>query len=962
MVAALFFPGADGVPVAWNKRKTLDAARKYAQKGAEEKALKEYAQLLQSDPKDAKLRIEVGDSYRRWGRIDEAAETYIKVAQQYTQEGFDARAVAVYKQIQALDAQRAAIYEPLAELYQRMGLSAEAVQALQTAAEVHQKAGRKREALGVLRKLTGLDPANTASRIKVAELLRHEGMTSEAVSEYSAVADELERQRDQEGFAKCLQRLIELAPERSDMLARLSRCLHELGRSGEAENVARRALAANPADPALYELLADLYRRLGRPGDVAETYRSLANFHRERGDTDRARDIMQRLISPDAGTAIDAEASGEFSELRLEEAAGVAEGDPSVFGSPSAFDADSGQDDEPLLLVEPSLSEAADDLFDGELGEDSLLEGDDADAATQLPAPLRRGGEAARRPAGEASADLEQLLAEASVYLRYGKRRQALENLEKILSLRPDHRPALEKYGEAQVEAGETTAAIASWQRALALAQASGEHDAACVLRDRIRALGGNSAEPGAGLADLPASRSAEPLDDTPVEEELYLDLDLDEPAVAPAEASDDFPGLEDPVEFEADLPPFGDSPAEVSAFADAVAEPGPAEAPAAEHSAASASQSQTQQILEDLEEADFYLKQGLLDESEAIFQRLARIAPNHPRVLVRLGEIAAARGQDPDSTASRIAAAGAEAPPPALSEDSIEELIGGEFEVELEAEAEAEAAAAFEVAVDVEEEAEARAGDFDLAAVLTDAFAAPEPHADAAIARAGDTTGEGFRAVFEAFKQGVSEALSEGDYEAHYDLGIAYREMGLYADALREFEQVAGSPLRRVDGLHMMGVCALDLGRPAEAIQSLQRALAVSGIRGEQELALRFELGRGFEVLGDVGRAREAWEAVVALDPLFCDVQERLVRLDQGEKPESAPPAAGVDDTAELPGAAGYESFDDLMASLADDPPPEAVSVADPPPVPIEPAAPAEADPNDSSPGKRRRRRIAFV
>ena len=552
VVAALLLTRADGVPVAWNKRKTLDAARKYAQKGAQEKALKEYAQLLQSDPKDAKLRIEVGDTYRRWGRVDEAIETYTRVAQQYTQEGFDARAVAVYKQIQALDSQRAAIYEPLADLYQRMGLAAEAAQALQTAAEVFQKAGKKREALGALRKLTGLDPANTASRSKVAELLRQEGMTPEAVAEYSAVADELERQRDQEGLAKCLQRLIELAPERADILARLSRCLLELGRSAEAESFGRRALAANPADPALYEMLADLYRRLGRTADVEEIYRSLANFHRERGDTDRARDILQRLVTLDGSDEIDAAVSGEFSETRPEEAVGVADGDPSVFGSPSAFDAAPGLDDEPLLLVEPGVS-GEDDLFEGELGSESLFEDDDGNGATQLTAPTRRGGEAARTPAGESSADLEQLLAEASVYLRYGKRRQALENLEQILRARPDHRPALEKIGEAQVEAGENEAAIASWQRAHELAVAAGEHDAAAVLRDRIRALGGNAAEPGVGLADLPSARRAEPVEAAPAEEEVYLDLD--EPSVGAAEVADGFPGLEDAIELESELP-----------------------------------------------------------------------------------------------------------------------------------------------------------------------------------------------------------------------------------------------------------------------------------------------------------------------------------------------------------------------------------------------------------------------
>ena len=118
-----------------NKRKILENARKLAQKGAKEKALAEYQKLVKLDPRDAKLRLEIGDAHRRWGQVDDAIETYGKVADQYTREGFDARAVAVYKQILNLDPDRHESHEPLADLYERMGLTAEAIGTLQTAAD-----------------------------------------------------------------------------------------------------------------------------------------------------------------------------------------------------------------------------------------------------------------------------------------------------------------------------------------------------------------------------------------------------------------------------------------------------------------------------------------------------------------------------------------------------------------------------------------------------------------------------------------------------------------------------------------------------------------------------------------------------------------------------------------------------------------------------------------------------------
>ena len=216
--------------MAPNKRKMLEAARKYAQKGAQERALKEYEQLLKLDPRDAKLRLEVGDAHRRWGQVEEATAAYRRVAEQYTAEGFDARAVAVYKQIQSLDPKGHAACEPLAELYQRMGLASEAISALQAAADGHARDGNKRHALDLLRRMVGLDPTNTTSRIKVADLLRQEKLLDESAAEYEAACAELERQGETEAAGRVIERLLELAPDRVEALARLARNLLSRGK------------------------------------------------------------------------------------------------------------------------------------------------------------------------------------------------------------------------------------------------------------------------------------------------------------------------------------------------------------------------------------------------------------------------------------------------------------------------------------------------------------------------------------------------------------------------------------------------------------------------------------------------------------------------------------------------------------------------------------------------------------
>ena len=281
--------------MAVNKRKVLDAARKYAQKGAKEKALKEYNALLKLDPKDAKLHLEIGDAHRRWGDIEEATAQYTRVAEQYKKDGFDARAVAVFKQILNLDPKRYSAYVALSDLYQRMGLNSEAGRALQAATDGLYKEGKKHEALELLRKMAILDPTNTTSRMKVAELLRQEGLNKDAVAEYEGVAQELIRQGAEDSVAAVYERIIEVEPDHVEVLEKLSRNLFELGHPQRAEPFARRALEAQPGKVDHYEFMCELYKSLNRAEELAKTTRALARLYRERGDEDEARVVIQRL-------------------------------------------------------------------------------------------------------------------------------------------------------------------------------------------------------------------------------------------------------------------------------------------------------------------------------------------------------------------------------------------------------------------------------------------------------------------------------------------------------------------------------------------------------------------------------------------------------------------------------------------------------------------------------------------
>jgi tetratricopeptide (TPR) repeat protein len=267
----------------------------------------------------------------------------------------------------------------------------------------------------------------------------------------------------------------------------------------------------------------------------------------------------------------------------------------------------------------------------------------------------------------------------------------------------------------------------------------------------------------------------------------------------------------------------------------------------------------------------------------------------------------------------------------------------------------------------------------FDLAAELNDAF--DDDSNSGTISGLGDSA-DGFAAVFSEFKKGVSQMLSASDHEAHYDLGIAYREMGLFEDAKGEFRAAMLSPASEIQSRHMLGLCFLEQGEFDNAVVEFEAIVGSESANDEQILTARFELGRSWEALGDLESARGAYKAVAAVDPEFCDVGVRLAALDDPEKPdEPAVEDEGLesfddwlaDDEAatveDEPATSEYESFEGFIEAEEDsqpaapaveaelDPEPEHVSQPE-----LELVPEPEPEPAPEPPRRKKRKKISFV
>ena len=140
------------------------------------------------------------------------------------------------------------------------------------------------------------------------------------------------------------------------------------------------------------------------------------------------------------------------------------------------------------------------------------------------------------------------------------------------------------------------------------------------------------------------------------------------------------------------------------------------------------------------------------------------------------------------------------------------------------------------------------------------------------------------FQHILQEFRNGLEKSISVDDAESHYDLGIAFREMGLLDDAISEFQTAARSRSKRVGSIEALGGCFLDKGQPTVALTILQRALDDPSVtHADDELrGVLYLLGRASEDLGARDDGLRYYHRVYAVDIRFRDVAVRIQNLQQ--------------------------------------------------------------------------------
>jgi tetratricopeptide (TPR) repeat protein len=364
-----------------NPVKLKQDAEKLEKAGRADQAILLYRQIVEDNPRDWNTVKKIGDLYVRLNRHREAIGEYAKVADFYASDGFLLKAIAMWKQINKLDASSLDPYLHLAELYAKQGLMMEAKSQYQLVVDEYVKRGKTREAGDVLRKMADIDPADLKIRSRLADLYTRDGDHERAVGEHVAIAEELNKkghlaealqvlekglkvdpaslqlrqelarvhliQKNYDRAVHYLEEAVRQAPQDPQILARLGEAYLGAKKIEEAEAISRRLLELSPDDDESRLQMGRVFLQQDKFDQAFQEFGPSIQRHVNRRETDKAAALLQQIVQRNPGHTPSLARLGEVYQEGKKEAAAS-----SAFGQLAEAHINAGQFAEAAKVLE----------------------------------------------------------------------------------------------------------------------------------------------------------------------------------------------------------------------------------------------------------------------------------------------------------------------------------------------------------------------------------------------------------------------------------------------------------------------------------------------------------------------------------------------------------------------------------------------------------------------------------
>ena len=212
--------------MAFDKAKVLKAAEKFLSQGKINAAIKEYRQIVDNDADDLTTLNMLGDLYVRSGKKEEAVSCFERIAEHYSAQEFNLKAIAMYKKIERLRTRDPIVALKLAELYASQGLVHDARAQYLVVADAYTHSGDNKRTLDILHKIADLDPNNTEIRLKLADGYLKENMRREVGGSVCSGSESSSPDRLTRSGARRLQQSAAISARRSRSTPRHARNTH----------------------------------------------------------------------------------------------------------------------------------------------------------------------------------------------------------------------------------------------------------------------------------------------------------------------------------------------------------------------------------------------------------------------------------------------------------------------------------------------------------------------------------------------------------------------------------------------------------------------------------------------------------------------------------------------------------------------------------------------------------------
>jgi pilus assembly protein FimV len=876
------------------------------------KAIAVYKRIAKLAPEEIRPLEKLADLYVQQGVMSEARPLFLQLAEIHLKSHRQPEAVSLLKKLLLAEPDNLRIQIRLADLYQAMGQTADAIEAYVSAAQRALARGDQAECEKLTDRALKLDPKNHAAVIVKARIYSSQGKTDQAAKALEQVAD-LDKGGEQTEL------LLDLYLKNSDFeqaAALASRVFDsDIKNFGPSQKVVEALLQADEGEQAytllkriripmldageneaVGRLLSDLSTRL--PGRL-EPLEWLVELYSRNSDSFHLPDALAHL-----GDAL-------VTAKKYDRAKEIFE---QLVAREPESDAPKRKLNAVLRKLGHDVAEEAPARAEAEVDEESLPVELKKPAAPKLAAEREtEAHEVKAKPAGGASGTelddetqkfIAQSLTDVDLFASYGLTQKAIGLLEAILRRAPHHTPTLEKLLDFVLGAGDDRRTAELAAQLEQLHTQSGDVRSAErfeELRRRFQRAAGLSDEdlmptqaaaPEAPAAAPPAPEPEEiavPEPEASAAEEVH-EVDLSDEWASmlkesrPAEPAAKTPGKDAP-EFAIPVEAAA-SPENTNPFADISAE---------------------MPVDEGLPEIGIRRE---AHESASIFEKneVPSAAPAEPLVHA---DASAPKSQKPK-------------PKPKAPEPEPEFEIDQEYELVLDAEplvpaheqkppaappvprkhepVPQNAAPAADAGFASDQFLADLAKEIDQLG-LSESPTAPPAHSThkgkpaaagknsskptaAAPPPSGLETGP-LKEVFDEFRAELGEmGAEEEDLETHYNLGTAFREMGLLEEAISEFQKVAKATERGRPFPYVMQCCTLlglsfmEKGQPGVAAIWYERALRTPDLDPESTLALRYDLGVAQESAGEPDAALKSFSQVYAMNIDYRDVGERIAAL----------------------------------------------------------------------------------